>query len=255
MINAGNRRLAIGVVMIAAVALTGCTSTRGSRTTLASTAPEQLTPVETGAVQQGALPPVGSQQQAQANNGVYPEGYPQQVQVPGQQQNQGQPVYAADGSGRVVYSNGAEGNVLGTIPQSQANSIDGQYGVASAEQLTPGDDSFVSLDDVNRNPNVVGRDLTGELSVEKLLGGWTLQGASTSCRLNLTYTAKADTGRYRASAPGCEVPGMIAVSSWQLSGRQVLLYDNSGKVMATLLLSGDRFVGTSISGQGISMVS
>jgi len=119
---------------------------------------------------------------------------------------------------------------------------------------TQGQGSFVSLNDVGQVPNSPGRDLTGGLTVEKLLGGWTVVSGATQCRLNLTYTAKTGTSRYRASSPGCQLPALASVSSWQLSGTQVQLFNDSNAIVGTLLLSGTRFIGTLSGGQAISMV-
>ncbi|MFT6657932.1 AprI/Inh family metalloprotease inhibitor [Maritalea sp.] len=116
------------------------------------------------------------------------------------------------------------------------------------------DPSFVSLDDLDGNTNVAGRDLTGPMTVLKLLGVWTVQSEQQTCRLNLTQSAKGSTGRYRASSPGCTVPAIAAVSSWQLTGNQVQLYNEAGQLIGALLQNGDRFVGTMVGGQGISMV-
>ena len=70
-----------------------------------------------------------------------------------------------------------------------------------------------------------GRDLSGPVTIEKLLGGWTVIAGATQCRLNLTYTAKGATGRYRASTPACGQATLAEVTSWQLLGNQIQLYD------------------------------
>ncbi len=114
------------------------------------------------------------------------------------------------------------------------------------------DGSFETLQPVGALPN--SRDLSGGLTVEKLLGGWTIVSGDIQCKLNLTQTAKAGTDRYRASAPACGLAAMAAVASWQLSGNQVQLYAESGAAIATLILSGNRLIGTIQGGQGISMV-
>jgi hypothetical protein len=48
--------------------------------------------------------------------------------------------------------------------------------------------------------------------------------------------------------------GLNVVASWQLAGNQVQLFDENGDIVANLLLSGNRFIGTLAGGQGISMV-
>jgi hypothetical protein len=141
----------------------------------------------------------------------------------------------------------------------QTASADGQFDgqtVPGETQNLFGDDdgSFVSLDDMETNTNVAARDLSGPLTVLKLLGVWTVQSGDVTCRLNLTQSAKGSTGRYRASAPGCSVPAIAAVSSWQLAGKQIQLFNEAGQLVGALLQNGDRFVGTMVGGQGISMV-
>ena len=74
------------------------------------------------------------------------------------------------------------------------------------------------------------------------------------CQLNLTQTQKAGSGRYRASAPACALTSLSAVASWTLAGSQVQLFDEGGNIIAALILSGNRFIGTLSGGQGISMV-
>jgi hypothetical protein len=98
-----------------------------------------------------------------------------------------------------------------------------------------------------------GRDLTGGLTIEKLLGGWTIASGVTTCQLNLTYTAKSGTSRYRASTPACQITGLGTVGSWQLAGSQVQLFDEGGTMVAALVLSGNRFIGTSAGGAAITM--
>lgn len=116
---------------------------------------------------------------------------------------------------------------------------------------TPG---FV-LDDVGSPGNTMGgRELSGTLTMQQLLGGWTILVGAEQCRLNLTYTAKGATGRYRASTPGCAEPTLAAVTSWLLLGNQIQLYNESDELVGTLLRSGNRFVGTLSGGQAISMV-
>jgi len=102
--------------------------------------------------------------------------------------------------------------------------------------------------------NSTGRDLSGGLTVEKLLGRWTVVSGGDQCQLNLTQTAKTGTGRYRASAPACGLKGLSVVASWMLAGSQVQLFDENGDLVAALILSGNRFVGTLAGGTGVSMV-
>lgn len=99
-----------------------------------------------------------------------------------------------------------------------------------------------------------GRDLTGPLTMEKLLGGWTLVAGTQECRLNLTYTAKGSTGRYRASTPGCTQETLAGIASWQLLGSQIQFYDDANALIGTVFKSPDnRLSGTLAGGQSVAM--
>jgi Protease inhibitor Inh len=139
---------------------------------------------------------------------------------------------------------GPNGEVQG--PTGVAPLQPGGTQVANADGTTgaPGGDAL---------PNSAGRDLGGGLTIEKLLGRWTMVSGTDQCPINLTQTAKGGTGRYRASAPACGIKGLAGVTSWQLTGAQVQLYDDRG-LIGTLVLSGNRFIGTLSGGTGISMV-
>lgn len=139
-------------------------------------------------------------------------------------------------------------------PQQLNPALTGQPVLGGSTQTANADGSFVTLDSVGTVPNAPGRDLSGGLTIEKLLGGWTIVSGAEQCKLNLTYTAKEGTSRYRASTPGCQLQGLSVVASWQLAGSQVQLFDENGDMIAALILSGNRFIGTLAGGQGISMV-
>jgi hypothetical protein len=216
------KRFGVSAVAIAAAAvlLSGCSSAGISARNVAQ--PEQLQPLPSSEVASTNLPAIGAAGQSQ-----FPDGSMQTAQIgapagPVNPALTGQPVLG--------------GNQNDTL---QTASTDG---------------SFVTLDSVGTMPDAPGRDLSGGLTIEKLLGGWTVVSGATQCKLNLTYTSKAGTSRYRASAPGCELPGLRVVASWQLAGSQVQLFDEAGDMVAALILSGNRFIGTLAGGQGVSMV-
>ena len=212
-------------VAMAALTLAGCSSMRGGPTNQAMNQPEQLQPLQQSTVAQTALPPIGQ-------NGT-------------------------------VQTGGVQTNPMNPGPLTPDPALTGAPGTnVRPDPLSPGsttltasnDGSFVSIDAVGAVPNQPGRDLSGGLTVNKLLGGWTVVSGATQCRLNLTQTAKTGTQRFRASTPGCQLPGLSAVSSWELAGNQVKLFDEQGNIIATLNLSGNRFVGVGVGGIGISMV-
>ena len=204
--------------LLLAVMLSGCSTMGDDSGGIAANAqPDQLTPVQDSSVASTSLPPIG--------------GADGQVQVASATPDPLAPAGLATNTGDPGLATGSTG-------AAPAN----------------GTGSFVSLNDVGQVPNAPGRDLTGGLTIEKLLGGWTVVSGPTQCRLNLTYTTKTGTDRYRASTPGCQIATLATVSSWQLSGTQVQLFDESNKLVGALLLSGNRFIGTLSGGQAISMV-
>jgi hypothetical protein len=210
--------VSLTLVGAAALALSGCAGSRiGTRNVAA---PEQLQPVPSSQVASTNLPSIG--------------GTVTQQQMP---------------NGPLI--------APGTATVEQINpALSGQpvLGGNQPVQTASTDGSFVTLDSVGSVPQAPGRDLSGGLTIEKLLGGWTIVSGGTQCKLNLTYTSKTGTSRYRASTPGCELQGMSNVASWQLAGSQVQLFDESDKMIAAMILSGNRFIGTLAGGQGISMV-
>lgn len=121
-------------------------------------------------------------------------------------------------------------------------------------QTVNADGSIVALNGVGALPNTSGRDMSGGVSVAKMLGAWTVIAGSDQCQINLTQTTKSGTNRFRASAPNCNVPALALLSSWRLAGNQVQFYDSSGSIIGSLLQSDNRFVGTLVGGIAVSMV-
>jgi hypothetical protein len=220
MMNWKRTNLSITALTAMALLLSACASS--GVTTANLNQPEQLTPIQDAPVSSGDLPAIGQQGQVQTATLGGPA-------APGQPEPSltGQPV-------------------LGGAQPAPA--------MGDPLQTASNDGSFVTLDSVGAVPAAPGRDLSGGLTIEKLLGGWTVISGPQQCKLNLTYTAKTGTSRYRASAPGCQLRGLNVVASWQLAGSQVQLFDENGDMIAALILSGNRFIGTLAGGQGISMV-
>ena len=211
----------VAAVTLAALVLAGCSSTRTSSRT--NQPPPALQPLPSSTVATGTLPPLGT------DGSVTVAAQPGMVNP----NLTGQPT--------------TTGPTLTPAPPTTT--------IGADPSLTASNDGFVTLDSVGSVPATPGRDLTGGLTEAKLLGGWTVVSGPTQCRLNLTQTQKSGTSRYRASTPGCQLPGLAAVSSWQLAGSQVQLFDENNNMVAALILSGNRFIGTLAGGQGISMTS
>lgn len=132
--------------------------------------------------------------------------------------------------------------VLGGVPTTPAG-----FGtpVMGSTTQTANNGSFVTLDPLAQP--AAGGVSTGPEGV------WTVVSGANQCRLNLPLTAKEGTSRYRASAPGCTLPGLATVSSWQQIGNQVQIFDENNNIVAAVAQSGGRYIGTLAGGQGISM--
>lgn len=224
------KRASVSAAALAALAtiLAGCSSTSTNPNAARLPSPQPVGSVQNSQVATTNLPSIGQD----AN------GRPlQTTQVsPGLT---GQPVLGGQQPNTMTMSGGAGlGDPANPAPLQTASANGG----------------FVTLDTVGSVPAAPGRDLSGGLTIERLLGGWTIVSGAQQCKLNLTYTAKTGTNRYRASTPGCALAGLSVVASWQLTGTQVQLYDEAGDIVAAMILSGNRFIGTLAGGQSISMV-
>ena len=90
-----------------------------------------------------------------------------------------------------------------------------------------------------------------DLTVGSVAGVWSVNVAGQSCRVATPQT-KFGQG-YRAGPLGCPAP-MDGVKSWNVAGKQLSLYDESGNALARLYSSGaERFDGQTTSGQPISL--
>lgn len=126
-------------------------------------------------------------------------------------------------------------------------------GTTTTAETTGGGTAVAEVGQPALPPVGAGRNLSGPLSIDMLLGGWTVRAGATDCRLNLTYTAHGATGRYRASAPGCADSTLGSVASWQLLGTQIQLYNASDVLIGTMAQSGNGFIGTLSGGTPIAM--
>ncbi len=216
MMNLGRASVSVAVLAAALLALGGCASSSVTTRNVASA--ENIAPIQNVPVASSNLPAIG-QQGTQTNT------------------------FGMQGGA------GTAGE-----PQSMDPMLQQPGRIGDPVQTANADGSFVTLGSIGSVPDQPGRDLSSGLTIEKLLGGWTIVSGADQCKLNLTYTTKTGTTRYRASTPGCTRPGLAVVASWQLVGTQVQLHDENGDIVASLILSGNRFIGTLAGGQGISMV-
>lgn len=110
-----------------------------------------------------------------------------------------------------------------------------------------GDDQMAALD-----PSMgTGTDTGGEISQNNLLGSWNVQSQGSSCQMFLTLTKYGDASR--GGTRGCSNE-LADMRSWELAGRQVVVYDDSGNRLAQFSSSGDeRFNGQTTNGVPVSL--
>jgi len=207
--------------LVLLVLVAGCTTSSSlSNSRRFSTPLAQLKPVAGSNVKSSELPPL-----TQTNNSADPL----------RQSNNGDSVQTS-GPGR-------PGQIL-VMP----NGDPAQIAAAGNES------SVVTLEPAGVAANIATRNLSGGLTIEKLLGSWTIISGADQCKVNLTQTVKSDTNRNRASAPNCAISVLSGLASWQLIGSQVQFFNESGQLIGALLQSGNRFIGTLAGGKGVSMV-
>lgn len=90
-----------------------------------------------------------------------------------------------------------------------------------------------------------------EITAGSVAGVWNASVAGQSCRVATPQTRFGQ--GYRAGPLRCPAP-LDGVKSWNVSGKQLALYDEGGNVLARLYSSGgERFDGQTSSGQAVSL--
>lgn len=90
-----------------------------------------------------------------------------------------------------------------------------------------------------------------ELSKNSLLGSWNVSSGGAPCQMYLTLTKYGDSSRGGTRGCSNELANMRA---WDLSGNQVLIFDDSGNTIARLYPSGqERFDGQTTGGSPVSL--
>ena len=93
--------------------------------------------------------------------------------------------------------------------------------------------------------------LAPDIAHEDMLGRWTMSTGDRRCDLFLALTAWS--GGYRAASRGCAGQAAL-VSSWNVTGKQVVLKDRDGTRLAGFYQSGEqRFDGATALGQTASL--
>lgn len=90
-----------------------------------------------------------------------------------------------------------------------------------------------------------------DISAGSVAGVWNASVSGQSCRIATPQTRFGQ--GFRAGPLRCPAP-LDGVKSWNVSGKQLALYDESGSVLARLYSSGgSRFDGQTSSGQPVSL--
>ena len=90
-----------------------------------------------------------------------------------------------------------------------------------------------------------------DIKKETMVGGWKVTLAGAGCDMFLTLTNLGSGSR--GGTRGC-AGELTAMSSWEVAGKQVLLKDRDGNVIARLYKSAEnRFDGATTSGQQVSL--
>ena len=112
---------------------------------------------------------------------------------------------------------------------------------ATAEGTQPGDGTQIAALEQN----------AADISAGGVAGVWNASVSGQSCRVATPQTRFGQ--GFRAGPLRCPAP-LDGVKSWNVAGKQLALYDESGNVLARLYSSGsNRFDGQTSNGQPISL--
>lgn len=87
---------------------------------------------------------------------------------------------------------------------------------------------------------------------EGVSGSWDVRSDNPDCRVILAFSKWA--GGYRATSLRCKSAELSKVSAWDVRGKQVVLFDDSGNTLVRLYNSGgNRYDGTANSGTKVTL--
>jgi hypothetical protein len=90
-----------------------------------------------------------------------------------------------------------------------------------------------------------------DVKKEAMVGGWKVNAAGANCDMFLTLTNLGSGSR--GGTRGC-AGELMAMGSWEVAGKQVVLKDRAGNTLATLYKTGEnRFDGSLSSGPSVSL--
>ncbi len=129
-------------------------------------------------------------------------------------------------------------------------------GVVEAEELTPvagatDPEAFPDAPKDETQPVDVAAVDAPDISKNTVVGSWKTASAGVNCQMFLTLTKYGDNSR--GGTRGCtgELQGM---RGWNVAGKQLVLYDESGTRIAILYSTGnERFDGQTTGGAAVSL--
>ncbi len=91
----------------------------------------------------------------------------------------------------------------------------------------------------------------GDITKSSLVGNWKTNASGSTCQMFLTLTKYGNASR--GGTRGC--PGELAnMRGWDVQGKQLIVYDDSGNTIARLYSSGgEKLDGQTVSGQAVSL--
>lgn len=129
-------------------------------------------------------------------------------------------------------------------PGQEDNFGNGEFGTETAgefgETLPTGETQVASLPPQN----------APEVTAGSVAGVWNATVAGQGCRIATPQTRFGE--GFRAGPLRCPAP-LDQVKSWNVSGSQLTLFDESGSALARLYSSDGRFEGQTSSGQSVSL--
>lgn len=129
-------------------------------------------------------------------------------------------------------------------------------GQVEAEDLKPADgttdpENFPEAPEEEAAPIEVAAANAPEITKNTVVGSWKTASSGVNCQMFLTLTKYGDNSR--GGTRGCtgELQGM---RGWNVAGKQLVLFDESGSKIATLYSTGnERFDGQTSGGQAVSL--
>lgn len=144
-------------------------------------------------------------------------------------------------------------NYAAPLPATPTTPI-GQDDLQPLDPLAPAPGTVTTQTDGTQLAAAPVAEPSGALDIGRsdMAGGWKLSSAGDNCMAFMALTTWS--GGYRANTRGCTSPSLSGISAWNLDGKQVILKDSAGAVVAQLYAtSPEQFNGQTITGAPVSL--